>query len=326
MICVIIGHTALNSYPGLAVRAVIYSFHMPLFFVLSGYLWNENSVMKKGWIKHKAQKLLIPYLSYTVLIQAFNIVLDPTTWNKTNLLKIFLSTIFQIRLSDYSGVMWFATWMFVTQILMGFIDRYFTKNVWKYGVISLLFILGCILMNLYVTLPWHLDAAFFALLFMKIGYAIKNKLTGFLDVKHIIMFISIFVICGGLNIYYIGDCPDIYNCRIGSCLLYLAASISGVMCVIYLMKKIKNRYICNILELIGRYSLAFYGLHTICGRITSGALNAIGLTSGNIFFELLRICAILFVDVLIILPFAKFTEKKCPLLFGYSNLKKENYG
>lgn len=46
----------------------IYLFHMALFFIASGYLWNErNAVTKKNvvqYVKRKAKSLWLPYSSF----------------------------------------------------------------------------------------------------------------------------------------------------------------------------------------------------------------------------------------------------------------------
>lgn len=50
---------------------VIYTFHMPLFFFIAGFLfWNSNKLFKIGykkWIKEKTIKLLTPYIILTVI-------------------------------------------------------------------------------------------------------------------------------------------------------------------------------------------------------------------------------------------------------------------
>lgn len=58
IILVILGHT---EYP---YRDLIYTFHMPLFYIVTGYLFDfskwENDM--KGFIKNRFFKLIVPYL------------------------------------------------------------------------------------------------------------------------------------------------------------------------------------------------------------------------------------------------------------------------
>ena len=79
MICVIAGHLDVHEY----VRMYIYAFHMPLFFLISGYFYhpliNEDYIPKSSsktntffWrlrrvISKKAYALLYPYLTMLIL-------------------------------------------------------------------------------------------------------------------------------------------------------------------------------------------------------------------------------------------------------------------
>lgn len=65
LILVILGHGDLVSE---SVQKYIYSFHMPLFFVLSGFLYHPRDI--KNTIKRDWKRLLIPYLiiNFTILI------------------------------------------------------------------------------------------------------------------------------------------------------------------------------------------------------------------------------------------------------------------
>ena len=68
--CVIYGHLhPFVDEPDMLVRKYIYSFHMPIFFMISGFLFGEKVVGDKfKYIKGMAKKLLIPYLFYNVYI------------------------------------------------------------------------------------------------------------------------------------------------------------------------------------------------------------------------------------------------------------------
>lgn len=55
MLCVILGHMGFDN-----LNIFIFSFHMPLFFLLSGYFQKKQEPML--FIKKKAKSLLVPYL------------------------------------------------------------------------------------------------------------------------------------------------------------------------------------------------------------------------------------------------------------------------
>ena len=61
IILVILGHLSLQK-----ANIWIYSFHVPLFFFISGYLLNDNLALKPFIIK-KLKALMIPYFSLGII-------------------------------------------------------------------------------------------------------------------------------------------------------------------------------------------------------------------------------------------------------------------
>lgn len=65
IILVVVGHFIPASSPEywLTLRQFIYSFHMPLFFLLSGYLYKPDKYSYPDLIKNKAKRLLYPFVT-----------------------------------------------------------------------------------------------------------------------------------------------------------------------------------------------------------------------------------------------------------------------
>lgn len=59
IILVLIGHISLNK----KINNFIYSFHMPLFFILSGYLYKN----KENYVKKKTKTILVPYFIVSII-------------------------------------------------------------------------------------------------------------------------------------------------------------------------------------------------------------------------------------------------------------------
>jgi len=68
IILVVIGHFDPIESPRywLDLRAVIYSFHMPLFFVLSGYLYVHGKYPYRALVMNKLRRLLYPFITIAV--------------------------------------------------------------------------------------------------------------------------------------------------------------------------------------------------------------------------------------------------------------------
>lgn len=76
ILLVVLGHalkqTGVSNVPGNALISIIYSFHMPLFFVLSGFVSVKILQYSKmteyiNYIKSRAARLLIPYFVMGIL-------------------------------------------------------------------------------------------------------------------------------------------------------------------------------------------------------------------------------------------------------------------
>lgn len=95
-------------------------FHMPLFFMISGYLFHSRSRIQevRGWILKKWMRLLIPYFSFGLLIAALIFV---QTFNvREVLLNIYHLCIGGRTLGYYYGVFWFVTCLFLTHLVFAY--------------------------------------------------------------------------------------------------------------------------------------------------------------------------------------------------------------
>jgi fucose 4-O-acetylase-like acetyltransferase len=69
IILVVIGHFAPASSPAYWVEArrIIYTFHMPLFFFLSGWLYQHGKYSYRTLVINKVQRLMYPFVSIAIL-------------------------------------------------------------------------------------------------------------------------------------------------------------------------------------------------------------------------------------------------------------------
>lgn len=110
---VVIGHAVRVK----TVFAIIFSFHMPLFFFISGYLFKPNNNIKQFFIK-KSVKLLIPYISFLIFFNILTTVRDilfrPNLINFVSFVKTGMKQLYGGAMLDgYFGVFWFITYLFL---------------------------------------------------------------------------------------------------------------------------------------------------------------------------------------------------------------------
>ena len=112
----------------------IYSFHMPLFFILSGYIAREqlNNIDFSLYLKRKAASRLVPYLFLSILL------IIPTFWTTDNTVGLDLNTVDGyvkgISVTLLAGFpyfnipTWFLICLFVVEIMHYFSSRFLTSD------------------------------------------------------------------------------------------------------------------------------------------------------------------------------------------------------
>ena len=126
---IVVGHF-LNLGSLEPVNKVIYSFHIPLFFILSGYTYKKSFNIEWNKIFKKAKQLLFPYAVYIILSILFCIVYGnyELTWDK---LCYYNASIF------FNEPIWFLLVLFAVSA----IEHVVCTTNWKISFQVLLLIL-----------------------------------------------------------------------------------------------------------------------------------------------------------------------------------------
>ena len=100
---------------------IIFLFHMPLFFIVSGYLVTLDRISDNGFIKKKIKSLMIPYFSY--------LTLDLLLVQKAKMLDFLKDFLWGGRL--IGGVYWYVTCYLFTLLCFTLIIKNSTEKVAK---------------------------------------------------------------------------------------------------------------------------------------------------------------------------------------------------
>lgn len=119
ILLVVIGHWQLapmSAYWRYVIN-FIYTFHMPLFLALSGYLFMYTAVPGRSYLQflsRKVRRLVVPYLTVSVIVILFKLarqngmsVENPVT------LKTFVEILYSPAAGYYLWFIWTLWWMFV---------------------------------------------------------------------------------------------------------------------------------------------------------------------------------------------------------------------
>lgn len=277
MIFVIAGHTiALDySYP-------LYSFHMPLFFLLSGMFIKTNV----GWQDYYGKcvrQLLWPWF-WMLLVSALVCLFIPD-WRGEIALKAIVKDLYSTNTNVFqNSSLWFLICLFVTEMLFFYLDKVkclFGK--YKVAFYALFILLSfCFLwqnkalaiVNQHVPLiggrlPFKLDTALLCLVFLSIGNWFKNEIKAFVSQIKWYVVLAVIIVWALLAWW---DKGINYNALLFGrfkLLFYPIAflGISGTIGLSEVISKLKVMWLKNLLSFYGRNSLIIFGFQSLFIRL-----------------------------------------------------------
>lgn len=261
MILVIIGHCKFVPAPMLWW---LYSFHMPLFFMVSGMLMNVEKYSFVSFLKNRLRTLVLPYFSLSFVLYIWDVIIKIrlSTLDEELYIKKFFGIFFARRNTDYYYNLWFLTALFFAELLV-FIIVKVCKN--KSPVIFIfMIILSCagfyIVSKISRSYFWSLDLVPLSAAFLAIGYLIRLYLKKRNMIFNPLLFPIYCVINIGfayLNHKACGDLgrSDMYYLNLGNYFYYMIAAIAGSLAVITFARFMKK---LPPIEYIGKNSLIYY--------------------------------------------------------------------
>lgn len=319
---VIIGH--IQEYIPRNFLIYLYSFHMPLFFYISGYLYKEQyeELNSKEYIKKRAKQLIYPYITLGLVNLLWIIIKDH---NLIEIKKFILSFLYSNYIFEinYVGAIWFLLCLFNVEVIY-YLIRKSKVNKYTSIVIIILFIIGIIYTKIAIyRLPFWLDITLFALLFYHLGYIIKFKRKSVytMGMKLIFLGISICISIIGIVLNYqycynekfLGRIDMLYL-HFGNYIFFIITAISGIFTWQIISEIIKENF---ILEWLGRNTLVIMGIHIIILQVLRYIIKLAHITNFIIIFFLLFTLTLIisFISVNII-------NKMLPWLTQYNEFRK----
>lgn len=155
MLLVVIGHVTLTGIfenPQTPVSAtierVIYSFHMPLFMFISGFLFYFTKISRdlayKEVVSDKLKRLGIPYLFFTFFTFAVKFIFSPFMKRPVELSLRQFTDSFLYPGSNPLSEMWFVATLFIIMLSYPLL-KYMITGYFKIAVL----IIGSVVLNLF---------------------------------------------------------------------------------------------------------------------------------------------------------------------------------
>lgn len=243
----------------------IHAFHMPMFFLISGFFikgFNNSSV--KRYIVKKAKSLLLPYIFWGCMQYVIWMIVHYPKFDITPLINLFFVNSDGLAIA---GALWFLTAMFFADIIYFVIRKFvINKNIYNL-VIIIIALLGNIENIVFrYKFPFSLGAGFVGVGLIHLGWEYKQLMEKVkINYKrcYLIMPILIILMVGGVFI------NGSVNMRIGEYSFIPLFWVNAVLATIIgmnlckLLEKKVPQSLVNKLAYIGNNSIVYLCLNQL---------------------------------------------------------------
>lgn len=264
IILVVLGHTILGfqsanmfvEYNNFFdyINFTIYSFHMPLFFIISGYTYFKFEKVKSNYeykllLRKKGLDLLIPYFIFCSIQILIKSIISGSTNNSVSIKDIILLPIVP------QEQFWFLYTLFFIITIVTFIDLKLNK---KNILLVFLIVLNMIEIHMKDIVFAITSVCVYAIYFYVGILFAKGYIDKILNFKNKYVIVTIIALYSIFNIF-------IYNININinieRFISLILALLGSFMIIIITQISLNN----TVINYIGKYSYEIFLLHTIFG-------------------------------------------------------------
>lgn len=322
MFFVVWGH---NQKNGTFIRKYIYSFHMPMFFFISGLTFGDADQLPFNvFIKKKIKGLIVPYLALNVICYFLRMIYYYAgIIGKFDYLRNFLGIFYSSNriLPIPCGPSWFLVSLLLVDVIFYFFKRN-TKSDFELGMACTICAIISYVNSIcewQIRSPFHFEAVLMGVMFYYLGYLFIKHIKKFdFILKDKMRMLTYGLVFGGAGvvIQYFNRRVSMDGNLYGSISLFFASSLStifGLILFVNLFMK-KSRFF----KTVGQNTIFYLGYHY--NLITLVLLNFYPkLFNSNLYTFLVSVGM-----TIVLYPLAILAKKYCPILIGKINIKALN--
>lgn len=303
ILAVIIAHIGVGQF-----GVWLYTFHLPLFFIISGYFFQTQGEFVP-FLKKKSRAYLIPYICCAIIISSFEFIKSGGS------VRAFFFSLVRFGFQRRYTTLWFLATLFGAVILFWIICKKLGNGLVKLMLcsagLSSVFILYDEFGGQF--LPSNVDTSFIVLFYLALGHTWRkcDMIEHIMKWdKHILVIVLLFIVnisCTVCNYLLCGKTYEMFQGRYGIFPLTVTAACAGSLAIILVCNCCTR---CNAIQWIGRNSMAFFAFHQsigmpimtwICYRIgimgVENNIMEIFLAKGLIFAGTMGICFVMYIMI-----------------------------
>lgn len=248
IILMVVGHTTIPK----GLSDFIWAFHMPLFFVASGWLTNWTKSTIKEFFVNKSKNLLLPFISYSLIVLCIRYFFLPDGGMPYLLYWLH---------NGWEGIaLWFIPVLFMSLIISKFVIG--LNNNWLIvGCSIALALLGGLLSYYKIYAPWTVSSIPYTTTLVIIGYYARY-LSSYIGKYDLAITILGFAVTLTISHFFRLDIAfnlitPVFLLTVGAvCGIAMIFSISSLICN-------KTKCITKVLQNIGQETMIILGLSQI---------------------------------------------------------------
>lgn len=267
IVLVILGH--LVTY-GSFLSSLIFSFHMPLFFSLVGYL--QNNIENSQNTINRILKYILLYFEISIVGYCATLLV-PQWYERFSWRLAIFDLFFKGQPESlHVGKIWFLLALSVSTVIFRSIafEKGKGKSSLKILIFSLMiFFIIYIYMQYWIWIPLKIDVACAALPFVSFGYILKSKVSiiryNWLPASKSILLIIMCLLIQ-ITIVYNNGQVNICDMKLRNPLLFILGGLNGTIMIMSMAGSVakiyKAGYCRNLLTYIGKNSMPIFTLHS----------------------------------------------------------------
>ncbi len=313
---------------------MIYSFHIPFFFFISGFLAKKDSV--KATVAKGVKALVIPYVTYYLIAWVWwffvSYLRHPELFNHNNpiieiLLKPFAGLLFGVGYNTSVSTMvnipiWFLISLFVVSFLFSIfsrIDNYYIRLIFVVATAVLSFLASIF----DVDLLFSIDSALMVFPFYVCGFYSRQywgRAENYIARGNMICLTLIIVVVSLLVLFGVSMTNgkvDVNNNIFGACMiLFYVGGVGGIMFVVGLSVLLASFFYTNFIQIASVGTIFIMGLHGVITGLLMLPIKVLNIENVT--------CVNLVVSALVIvvsIPLIVVSRRYFPILYGFRSNK-----